>query len=201
MNRRNRTTDADFEAGDRTDPSRFSKPRERRSFLKACAGIAVGLPGAAYASNFVPTERKLGFYNTHTGDRLAATYWAEGEYIHDSLKEINHVLRDHRTGDVYPINPDLLDFLYTLQLKLERNDPFSIISGYRSPKTNAMLNKTSSGVAKRSLHMQGKAIDIRLPGCELAYLRKAAMSLKSGGVGYYPSSDFVHVDIGRVRYW
>jgi uncharacterized protein YcbK (DUF882 family) len=193
--------DADFMAGHNTGTPRLLTPGERRNFLKVCAGIAMSLPGASYASNFVQPERKLGFYNTHTGDTLTTTYWADGEYIHDSLDEINHVLRDHRTGDVYPINPDLLDILYVLQLKVERRDPFSIISGYRSPKTNAMLNKTSSGVAKRSLHMQGKAIDIRLPGCELAYLRKAAMSLKSGGVGYYPSSDFIHVDIGRVRYW
>ena len=201
MNKSNRTIDSGFGTRNETGQQRFSKSGERRYFLKACAGIAVGLPGSAFASSSVSSERKLGFYNTHTGDRLTATYWAEGEYIHDSLKEINHLLRDHRTGDVYPINPNLLDILYALQMKVERHDPFSIISGYRSPKTNAMLNKTSSGVAKRSLHMQGKAIDIRLPGCELAYLRKAAMSLKSGGVGYYPSSDFIHVDIGRVRYW
>jgi uncharacterized protein YcbK (DUF882 family) len=121
--------------------------------------------------------------------------------LKESLREINHLLRDHRTGDTVQMDRELLDLLYSLQHKVESKKEFQVISGYRSPKTNAMLRSKSSGVAKKSLHMQGKAIDIRLPGTSLKNLRKAAVALKSGGVGYYPNSNFVHVDTGRVRYW
>jgi uncharacterized protein YcbK (DUF882 family) len=111
------------------------------------------------------------------------------------------VLRDHRTDEVAEMDPRLLDLLFNLQGKLGASTPFHVISGYRSPRSNAMLVAKGGGVAKKSLHMQGKAIDIRLPGRELADLRKAALGLKAGGVGYYPKSDFVHVDVGRVRHW
>ncbi|HHO59512.1 MAG TPA: DUF882 domain-containing protein, partial [Thiotrichales bacterium] len=104
-------------------------------------------------------------------------------------------------GDIHPMDTDLLDLLVTLNHKLGGKQPFQIISGYRSPKTNAALHRKSNGVAVRSLHMQGKAIDIRLPGCKLAELRRAALNCRRGGVGYYPKSNFVHVDTGRVRHW
>lgn len=186
----------------RINLSHTNKTSHRRFFLKACAGAAAGLIyPSVFAAKPHAGERKLAFYNTHTGEKMSATYWVEGQYVRDSLKEINHVLRDHRTGDVHPVDPDLLDLLYTLQRKVEKKDPYAVISGYRSPASNAMLNKKSSGVAKRSLHMQGKAIDIRLPGCDLNHLRKAALAMKRGGVGYYPESDFIHVDTGRVRFW
>ena len=174
----------------------------RREFLRIGTGAAAALmlpAGIARAANH--TERSLGFYNTHTGEQLETCYWAEGEYVPEGMKEINHILRDHRTGDIHDMDQGLLDLLHLLQTQVESRQTFQIISGYRSPKTNAMLNSKSKGVAKRSYHMQGKAIDIRLNGCELKHLHKAALSLKAGGVGYYPSSDFIHVDVGRVRRW
>jgi uncharacterized protein YcbK (DUF882 family) len=117
------------------------------------------------------------------------------------MTAVNRALRDFRTGDIHPIAPGLLDLLSRLHEKLGSHEPFQVISGYRSPRTNATLHQHSSGVASRSLHMQGMAIDIRLEGTALSNLRGAALALKAGGVGYYPSSDFVHVDVGRVRRW
>jgi uncharacterized protein YcbK (DUF882 family) len=133
---------------------------------------------------------------------LEATYWEHGRYLPDALSEINYVLRDHRSGAVTDIEPGLLDLLHLLRSRLDARVPFHIISGYRSPETNAMLRRNGSGgVAKRSLHMQGKAVDVRVPGLELGHLRKVAMDARAGGVGYYPRSAFVHIDVGRVRYW
>ncbi len=174
----------------------------RRGFLTSMAGAAITLaaPGAI-ASVTTARDRELSFYNTHTGEKLSATFWSEGKYLDDALEEINWILRDHRAGIATAIDPKLLDLLYRLQQKVEHPGEFHIISGYRSPATNAMLNKHSSGVAKHSYHMQGKAIDIRLPGFDSSKLRKAAVALKGGGVGYYSRSDFVHMDVGRVRYW
>jgi uncharacterized protein YcbK (DUF882 family) len=156
---------------------------------------------SAYASIVRQSERRLTLRNLHTGEQARITYWAEGNYLNESLQEINQLLRDHRTGDIAQMDRELLDLLYRLQHRLENKNEFEVISGYRSPKTNAMLRSKSNGVAKKSLHMQGKAIDIRLPGTSLKQLRKAAVTLKSGGVGYYPNSNFIHVDTGRVRYW
>jgi uncharacterized protein YcbK (DUF882 family) len=117
------------------------------------------------------------------------------------VEEINFILRDHRTGDIHSMDEQLVDLLYVLQSQTGSQGAFHIISGYRSPATNSMLNKRSSGVAKRSYHMQGKAIDVCLPGCDLKNLHAAALSLKAGGVGYYPGSGFIHVDVGPVRRW
>jgi uncharacterized protein YcbK (DUF882 family) len=146
-------------------------------------------------------ERTLSFYNLHTSESLKTVYWAGGEYIAPSLVDINLVLRDHRTGEAHDIDSRLLDLLCDLNLRLDTTEPFHIISGYRSPATNAMLHANSNGVAEHSLHMDGKAVDIRVPGRTLSLLRNTALSMKSGGVGYYPTSDFVHVDVGRVRHW
>jgi len=183
----------------------------RRRFLQAGLGAttALFLPKAfanissqpVTQTDIIQPERKLSLLNTHTGESINATYWAEGEYQPGEIMAINHLLRDHRTGDVCNMDNELFDLLNILQQKMDSNEAFQIISGYRSPKTNAALRKTSSGVAKKSLHMQGKAIDIRLPGCELSDLRKAAIDCQAGGVGYYPKSDFIHVDTGSVRYW
>lgn len=151
-----------------------------------------------------PYERVLSFFNTHTGERLEAAYCCGGQYQPDELTKINHILRDFRVNEIKPIDPKLLDLLHELGGTLETGQPFHIISGYRSPHTNAMLRErggSTTGVASHSLHMDGKAIDIRLPGVKLDHLRAAARSLKLGGVGYYPSSNFVHVDTGRVRFW
>jgi uncharacterized protein YcbK (DUF882 family) len=174
----------------------------RREFLRISAGATATLIApAVLAKSNAPLERSLGFYNTHTDETLKTVYWAEGKYQPDGLREINRILRDHRTGDVCSMDERLLDLLYLLQAKTGRKDKFHIISGYRSPATNAMLNARSAGVAKRSYHMQGKAIDIRLPGYDLKKLQHAALALKAGGVGCYPSSNFIHVDVGPVRSW
>ena len=158
-------------------------------------------PEMALADAKAPFEKSLSFYNTHTGEKLKTTFWAEGIYIPESIAEINHILRDHRNGQAAQMDLELFDLLYAIRSNLGSNEAFHIISGYRSPQTNAKLAKNSSGVAKKSLHMQGKAIDINLPGRNLSDLRKVALAMKQGGVGYYPASDFVHVDVGRVRSW
>jgi len=119
----------------------------------------------------------------------------------DSLSEINNIMRDHRSGKIEKIDTELLDTLYLLSQRLKTRSPFHIISAYRSPETNDMLRHNSSGVAKKSMHIYGKAVDVRLPGSNLEELRDAALQLRRGGVGYYPGSDFVHIDVGRYRYW
>lgn len=174
----------------------------RRNFFRfgiSSAALLFAYP--AYPKVFTARERKLGFYNTHTGESASTTYWANGKYVTDGLHDLNHVLRDHRSGDVHPIDTDLLDLLYVLQSRIGSHKPFQIISGYRSPHTNAMLRLNSSGVAKHSYHMQGMAIDLRLQDCALDRLHRAALALHGGGVGYYPGSDFIHVDVGPVRSW
>lgn len=146
-------------------------------------------------------ERALAFYNTHTGESFKAVYWAQGNYFPEALSGIDFILRDFRSGDVKPIAPHLLDLAHEVQRMLQSTAPIHIISGYRSPATNAALAARSGGVAKHSLHLEGEALDLRLPGRELADVHRAALALKRGGVGYYPRSNFVHIDIGRVRTW
>ncbi len=178
----------------------------RRRFLKtglgACTLLTLPLAVSAHAAiKKHPFEKKLSFLNLHTGERIRQVYWANGRYIQGALREINTVLRDHRTGDRCAIDTDLFDILYILQSKLGTKQEFHVISAYRSPATNAQLATQSGGVAKNSLHTHGKAIDIRLPGRRLSDLRAAAISLQAGGVGYYPSSNFVHLDTGNFRFW
>jgi uncharacterized protein YcbK (DUF882 family) len=175
----------------------------RRGFLGTLVGVSGGLvmPGA-FAAPASPVDRVLTFYNTHTGETLTSTYWSEGQYHQESLKEIGWLLRDHRADEAHPMDPKLLDTLHSLKSCIGKQDcPFHIISGYRSPQTNAKLRRNSAGVAKKSYHMQGKAIDIRVPGQDIAQVRRAALSLKAGGVGYYPKSNFIHLDTGRPRAW
>lgn len=178
----------------------------RRGFLKTSlsACVLMTLPLAvplSQANMLQPTERKLGFLNLHTGERIQSVYWAEGKYIPEALHAIRHVLRDHRTGDLHSMDTELFNLLHLLQNQMNTNQEFHVISAFRSEKTNAMLAGRSGGVANQSLHTQGKAIDIRLPGHKLSDLRTAALSLKVGGVGYYPKSDFIHIDTGRTRFW
>ncbi len=174
----------------------------RRNFLKAATGTAaILLAPTALAKPNQPKERILRLHNLHTGENLKATYWAEGQYLAEEIAALNRVLRDHRSNETYRMDQRLFDMLHVLQQQVDSNGTYHIISGYRSPKTNAMLNRNSSGVAKRSLHMQGRAIDIRLPGVELKHLRQAALNMKAGGVGYYPRSGFIHIDTGRTRFW
>lgn len=180
------------------DKSRIS----RRHFLGGCTALAcASIIPSAFASLNRERERQLAFRHLHTGEHGNIVYWARGRYLAENLQKVDHLLRDHRTGDSTKIDKDLLDLLYRLQISLGEPGEFQIISAYRSPKTNKMLRSNSRGVAKRSLHMLGKAVDIRLPGVKLKKLHNAAIALKSGGVGYYPKSDFIHIDTGRVRYW
>jgi uncharacterized protein YcbK (DUF882 family) len=169
--------------------------------LGAAVGLAT-LAGPAWARNLDIWEpRRAVLKNLHTGEAFNDVYFANGSYIPDALAEANRVMRDWRTGDEHFIDPGLFDALHAIQGKLETPRPFQIISGYRSPRTNAMLHAKSKGVATNSQHTQGKAIDVRVEGVELAHLRDAALDLGAGGVGFYPVSNFVHVDTGRVRQW
>ena len=176
----------------------------RRRFLGGCVAFAGSLlVQPAFATLGKTQERQLAFRHLHTGEKMQLIYWAEGEYLAESLQQINHLLRDFRSGESVQMDRNLLDLLYSLQTSVGRSGEFQIISAYRSPNTNEMLRskKRRSGVAKKSLHMQGRALDIRLSGVDLKQLRKAAIALKSGGVGYYPRSNFIHVDTGHPRTW
>ena len=180
----------------------------RRKFLKCSVAVAAAssFPHLIHANDIETSatsssERTLEFINLHTDETLRSCYWADGDYDPSSLNEINHILRDHRANEIYDMDASLIDLLHTLHEMTESKAPFHIISGYRSPHTNEKLRKQGNGVAKRSLHMQGKAIDIRLPDVELANLRDAAISLEAGGVGYYAKSNFIHLDIGKPRNW
>ena len=182
----------------------------RRQFvgvLAALGGLSLipgqllaAIPKANYGVAARPV-RSLAFENLHTGENTKLVYWERGNYIRGALSEIDHILRDHRTNEVKRIDKALLDRLFVLHNTLGSQVPFQVISGYRSPKSNAMMHAHSSGVAKKSMHMEGKAIDIRLPDVGLLHVRNAALAMNSGGVGYYPDSKFVHIDTGRVRHW
>ncbi len=149
----------------------------------------------------MPAVRSLSIRSLYTDEQLTATFFRNGRYDPVALEEIDYLLRDWRTGGVRPIDRNLLDVLCVLRRQIGSTEPFHLISGYRSPQTNAALAAANGGVARRSLHMDGKAADIRLPGCALETLHRTAVDLKAGGVGLYTRSDFVHVDTGRVRYW
>lgn len=180
----------------------------RRSFLHRSAqamllGGALGMAGRS-ARATAPSVRSLMLDHTHTRERIDLVYASGEQYLPQALGSLNHFLRDHYSGDVGQIDPQLFDLLHNVRQALGGGVPLSyqIISGYRSPITNARLRSTrGGGVASHSLHMDGKAIDVRLPGVPLTELRDAALSLKAGGVGYYPRDQFVHIDTGRVRTW
>lgn len=173
----------------------------RKFLLMAATGCAASLSSPLFAAVLPRSERQLRLYNLHTGEKLSTTYWAEGEYQAGELATVNYFLRDYRNDEVRQIDPRLLDQLCLLQLKVKHRGAFHIISGYRSEQTNNWLRQHGTGVAKRSLHMQGRAIDLRLPGVDLRQLRRAALNMHAGGVGYYAKSNFVHLDTGRPRFW
>ncbi|MEO0035199.1 MAG: hypothetical protein RLZZ501_1222 [Pseudomonadota bacterium] len=177
--------------------------KNRRGFLTlglgAAAAMVVTSPVEA-AIRRLP-ERSLHLYSLHTGENLKAVYWGEGRYQPRALAQITRFLRDYRNGATHAIDPHLLDLLVSLQKRMGVKGPIHVVSGYRSPASNAMLANASDGVATHSLHTQGRAIDIRLPGHSVSSVGRAARSLRAGGVGTYPESDFVHVDTGKVRVW
>jgi uncharacterized protein YcbK (DUF882 family) len=145
--------------------------------------------------------RTLSFYHTHTGEELTVTYYENGDYLPDGLSRLEDYLSDWRNGHRHEMDPALMDILWRIQLNARHLDTWEVISAYRSPETNAMLRGKSNGVAKKSQHLEGKAIDVRLRGLDTRKLQQVALDLKLGGVGYYGKSDFVHVDTGRVRRW
>lgn len=145
--------------------------------------------------------RKISFRNTHTGETFSGVYRVGDKYLPDAFDRINIVLRDFRSNELFPIDPRVMDIIFSVHQMTQKPEPYEILSGYRCPKTNAGLRSASEGVAKNSLHMTGQAIDLRLPGFSTKQVRNLAISLKAGGVGYYPKSDFVHMDTGDVRTW
>lgn len=181
------------------------KPCSRRLFLADAARLVVAgavLPLAKPVLAALPTARSLEFDHTHTGERLSVVFALGDRYLPEGLQRLDWFLRDHYSGEVGSIDPQLFDLLFQLRQELGCEQPFQIISGYRCAQTNAMLRNTGSGgVAKQSLHMQGKAIDLRIAGVPLVDLRDAAISQGAGGVGFYPYDEFVHLDTGRVRSW
>lgn len=177
---------------------------QRRRLLQGLAGGAALLAAPGFANAAVSkNQRSLSFLHTHTGEQMSLVYKIGDKFLPKSMVNIAHLMRDFRSGHVHPIDPALLDVLWQVQRNLKNSNPFEIISAYRSPATNSMLRHRSAntGVAKQSMHLTGQAIDIRLPGAALRDVRDAALELKRGGVGYYVSSDFVHLDTGRVRNW
>jgi len=183
---------------------------ERRSFLKTLAVAATGfiLP----SSLILPAEakvkakpsgasRRISLVALNNSDRFDGIYWENGRYLPDAQRKISHLMRDSHNGQIHKIDPHLFDQLWELSRLLNLKEPFQVVCGYRSPTTNALARRRSSGVAKKSLHMSGRAIDIRLAGRSVSTLSRAARSMKAGGVGYYPKSNFIHIDTGAVRTW
>ena len=175
--------------------------RSRRSLLKAAGSLIplALLPFPALAR--MRDARQLSFYHTHTSEKLDVVYAQNGAYIPEALAEVNYLLRDFRNGDVHPIDPRLLDVLYAVRERTGSNGQFEVLSGFRSKATNDMLRHNSTGVARNSMHLKGQAIDIRLDGAGTRDVRRVAIAMAQGGVGYYPDSDFVHLDTGPVRTW
>lgn len=145
--------------------------------------------------------RRIRMYSGRTGERVDMVYWIDGKYIQDAVKEINHFMRDWRTDDVKEIDLRTIDIMAASHNLLDVNEPYMLLSGYRSPKTNAMLRSRSRGVAKNSLHMRGQAADLRLASRSVSQMAKAAEACRAGGVGKYQRSNFVHMDCGVVRSW
>jgi uncharacterized protein YcbK (DUF882 family) len=178
---------------------------ERRQLLRWLAAgpvaVVAGRARVAFAEEALLAPRELSMVNTHTAEKLTVRYFEDGQYVPAALAQLNQLLRDHRSGEVATIDPRIFDQLHALALCARCAPHYAIISGYRSPATNEKLRGNSSGVAKRSLHMEGRAIDVRLSDTACSRLRDLALEMQAGGVGYYAKSDFVHLDTGRVRSW
>lgn len=177
----------------------------RRALLGAFAATTLAAaPTFSKAAGFLRGSgdiRRIKMYSARTGEKLDMIYWVEGEYIRDAVKEVHHFMRDWRTGDVKAIDLRTIDIMAAAHNLLDVNEPYMLLSGYRSPKTNAMLRRRSSGVAKNSLHLKGQAADLRLSSRSVSQVSRAAASCRAGGVGRYTGSNFVHMDCGPVRTW
>jgi uncharacterized protein YcbK (DUF882 family) len=185
-------------------PSINSNSQSRRKFLKSLTYGSLALmatPKFAQAAFYGYGHKSLVLEHHHTGEFLNITYYSQGRYIYGALNEISYFLRDYHTNETHPVDPYLLDQLYDVKLMLGTKKPFHVVSGYRSPETNASLRRHSHGVARQSLHMEGKAIDIRIEGITARDIRDAGLILQRGGVGYYPGQNFVHLDTGDIRTW
>lgn len=191
---------------------------DRRSFLKRTGSTAtalglVSLAPATFASALTSPntdfsysdiqgpDRVLRLANAHTWEKVDVTYWSDGAYNEDALAEINHLMRDHRANKSTQMDRKVIDDLHRLYKLMDTSERVHILSGFRTPETNAKLRKRSNGVAKYSLHMEGRAIDLNIPGKTAKQINDAALSMKTGGVGYYPAAGFVHIDSGAVRSW
>lgn len=190
---------------DKEDQSKSPKLYRRELMNFGFAGVigaAVPLIGAREAAaGFDVGSWEIKFRHGHTGESFNGIYRIGDRYLPEAFENLNYVMRDFRTGEVFPMDPHVLDVMTLVRKKTGQSGPVEVLSGYRSPKTNAMLRSRSGGVAKNSFHMYGQAIDFRLPGYNTKELRNIARGLKVGGVGYYPGSDFVHIDTGSVRSW
>lgn len=177
----------------------------RRALLGAFAATAlISAPTYAKASGFLRRGgdiRRIKMYSGRTGERLDTIYWVEGEYIRDAVAEINHFMRDWRTNDIKQIDLRTIDIMAASHNLLDVSEPYMLLSGYRSPRTNAMLRSQSGGVARNSLHLQGQAADLRLASRSVGQMARAAAACRAGGVGSYSGSNFVHMDCGPVRSW
>jgi uncharacterized protein YcbK (DUF882 family) len=186
-------------------PAANSTKLSRRSFVKAafCAGLMCLSPSRGWSAlgNIPVPEKSLSLYNPNTREALCTTYWSDGDYVPEALAQIDYLMRDRFTGQTKPIDVNLLDLLHAISNELNVGRPLHVISGYRTSKTNALLRKCGKQTAKNSYHIQGKAVDIRVPGCRVSALHRVSAQLRAGGVGYYPCSEFVHVDVGPIRYW
>jgi uncharacterized protein YcbK (DUF882 family) len=172
----------------------------RRRLLGAAVAVAAsGIVAPVPAVSFAP--RSVSLYNIHTGEWLRTVYWADGHYIREAVRDINWILRDHHTDEIRAMDAGVLDLLGMLRERLDTNDPFLVVCGYRSPTTNSRHYLQHEGAAKRSYHIKGMAVDLRTERRDLRQLRDAALDLSCGGVGYYPRADFVHVDCGPIRRW
>jgi uncharacterized protein YcbK (DUF882 family) len=164
-------------------------------------GLATPALAKMSCAAVVNSPRLLSLHNLHTNEKIRTVYWKDGSYDRAGWAEINHILRDHYSGDAHIIDLRLLDLLHEVQSILDNHGPIEIISGYRSPATNRRLSEASGGVAKNSFHMRGMAVDIRMASVPLPRLHQTALEMQRGGVGYYPKSEFVHIDVGPVRQW
>lgn len=174
----------------------------RRRFLMATgAAVMAGTPIGAIAGVIEERERRLSIQNVRTGEELDLAYWTGGQYSGSALARFNWLLRDFRVDEATPIHAGLLDLMYFTRRALGTEAPYAVISGYRSAETNRLLARRNKRVAKNSFHIKGMAVDLCLPGRDLAVLAETATSFRLGGVGYYPRQNFVHLDVGGVRSW
>jgi uncharacterized protein YcbK (DUF882 family) len=183
----------------------LSQEISRRKLLKigliTAASTIIPCNTIAAVNDLLHEKRTISIYNLHSKEYIDVVYCRNGKYDKGALHDLHYIFRDHYNGVVRKMDPRLYDFLYAIKRKLDCKEPFHLISGYRSPATNKKLRRNNRGVARRSLHMKGKAADIRVPGHKLKTVRRAAYDLQGGGVGYYPRSNFLHIDSGRVRFW